>query len=74
MMKLEIARSAFLVAAVGVIALAVTAWTEPGPQVLVGSNVQSFCRLPANAHSEAQAEPDQDLLLLMYGLSKAMRS
>ena len=74
MMKLEIARSAFLVAALGVVALAATAWIEPGPQVLRGSNMQNFCRLPANAHSATQAEPDQDLLLLMYGLSKSMRS
>lgn len=74
MMKLEIARGFFLVAALGVCSFAAMAWSEPAPAVLSGLGGQEYCRLPGNARVEEQARPDQDLLLLMFSLSQGMRS
>lgn len=74
MMKLEIARGLFLVGALGVTSFAAMAWSEPAPTVLSGLSGQAYCRLPVNAAAEGQARPDQDLLLLMFGLSQGMKS
>ncbi len=74
MMKLEIARGFFLVSALGVCAFAALAWSEPEPLVLSGLSSQDYCRLPGNARFEQQARPDEDLLLLMFGLSQCMKS
>lgn len=74
-MKLEIARGIFLVGALGVTALATAAWQEPEPLV-IGADTAAYCPLPAAAHQhrEKQARPDSDnLLLLMFGLSHAMK-
>ena len=73
-MKFEIARGFFLVGALGVCSFAALAWSEPEPLVLNGLSSQEYCRLPGNARVEQQARPDQDLLLLMFGLSQGMKS
>ncbi|WP_137818093.1 hypothetical protein [Pseudomonas sp. 2FG] len=69
-MKLEIARGLFLVGALGVASLAVAAWHEPGPEVLSAASGLGHCPVPANAKAKVQLRPDQDLLLLMFGLSQ----
>ena len=74
MMKLEIARGLFLVGALGVSSFAALAWSEPAPAVLSDLSSQAYCRLPTNHPAEEQARPDQDLLLLMFGLSQGMKS
>jgi hypothetical protein len=71
-MKLEIARSLFLVAAFGVASLAVAAWQEPGVGVLTHNGL-GYCPLPPQAQLAPQLRPDQDLLLFMFGLSQGMR-
>ena len=76
-MKLEIARGLFLVGALGVTALAAAAWHEPAPQVLDAAScaVQS-CPAVSSHHADINAvEADSDnLLLLMYGLSHALKA
>ena len=74
MMKLEIARGLFLVGALGVSSFAALAWSEPAPAVLSDLSGQAYCRLPTNRPAEEQARPDQDLLLLMFGLSQGLKS
>lgn len=75
-MKLEIARSLFLIAALSTSVVALTAWAEPSTQILSGLSPKNDCRIPANARSKMQtpAQPDQDLLLVMFGLSQALKS
>jgi hypothetical protein len=74
--KLEIARALFITAALGVSAVAATAWAEPVPQVLSGLTAHTDCAVPANVRNKmlAQARPDQDLLLVLFGLSQALKS
>ena len=74
MMKLEIARGFFLAGALGITSFAAIAWSEPAPAVLSGLSSQAYCRLPTNRPAEEQARPDQDLLLLMFGLSQGLKS
>jgi hypothetical protein len=74
MMKLEIARGFFLAGALGITSFAAMAWSEPAPGVLSGLSGQEYCRLPINAGAEAQVQPDQDLLLLMFGLTQGLKS
>ncbi|MDZ7889947.1 MAG: hypothetical protein U5M72_12130 [Pseudomonas sp.] len=76
-MKLEIARGFFLAGALGITSFAAMAWSEPAPAVLSGLSGlsgQEYCRLPINAGAEAQVQPDQDLLLLMFGLTQGLKS
>ena len=70
-MKLEVTRALFLVGALGVASMAVAAWHEPSPSV-VSVNGLGYCPLPPNARSQAPAQPDQSLLLLMFGLSQGL--
>ena len=73
-MKLEIARGLFLVGALGVTTLCVAAWNEPGATLVQSSESRSYCPLPPDGKSRFEAvRPDQDLLLLLYGLSQGMR-
>ncbi|BAU76373.1 hypothetical protein ppKF707_5957 [Metapseudomonas furukawaii] len=51
--------------------MAVAAWHEPSPSV-VSVNGLGYCPLPPNARSQAPAQPDQSLLLLMFGLSQGL--
>ena len=72
-MKLDIARGIFLVGALGVASLAAAAWHEPGLEVLHSQTPVSkqVCSMPANVKAKlAAVRPDQDLLLLMFGLAQ----
>ncbi|MBS9725175.1 hypothetical protein EGJ71_15135 [Stutzerimonas stutzeri] len=73
-MKLEIARGLFLIGALGVTTICVAAWNEPGATLVQSSESRSYCPLPPGSKSRFEAaRPDQDLLLLLYGLSQGMR-
>ena len=72
-MKLEIARGLFLVGALSVVSLAAAAWQEATPQV-ISENAAGLCMIPPHAHATDTLSPDQDLLLLMFGLSQGLRS
>ena len=73
-MNLEIARGLFLIGALGVTTLCVAAWNEPGATLVQSSESRSYCPLPPDGKSRFEAvRPDQDLLLLLYGLSQGMR-
>ncbi|MCW8154688.1 hypothetical protein D7243_00660 [Stutzerimonas stutzeri] len=73
-MKLEIARGLFLVGALGVTTLCVAAWNEPSAMLVQSSADRSYCPLPPSGKVRFDAaRPDQDLLLLLYGLSQGMR-
>ena len=73
-MKLEIARGLFLIGALGVTTLCVAAWNEPGATLVQSSESRSYCPLPPDGKSRFEAvRPDQDLLLLLYGLSQGKR-
>ncbi|WXL24976.1 hypothetical protein WG219_16920 [Ectopseudomonas mendocina] len=51
--------------------LAAAAWHEPRPQVVSHFAVDA-CPVPMKAAAVAQARPDQDLLLLMFGLAQGV--
>ena len=75
-MKLEIARGLFLVGALSVTALAAAAWQEPAPRVLDGKHcAEQACPVVSSRHAGVSPfEADGDnLLLLMFGLSHAMK-
>ncbi|WP_137971079.1 hypothetical protein [Pseudomonas sp. F(2018)] len=75
-MKLDIARGLFLVGALSVTALAAAAWQEPAPQVIDLVNcADQACPVVSARHRESVAvQADSDnLLLLVYGLSHAMK-
>ncbi|MEN0105394.1 MAG: hypothetical protein AAGC84_03105 [Pseudomonas sp.] len=69
-MKLDIARGVFLIGALGVASFAAAAWHEPGPAVLHSLSAQNQCSAPRVAKADLAVRPDQDLLLLMFGLSQ----
>lgn len=75
-MKSEMARGLFLAVALGVTAIASAAWHQPGPRILETHDCP-----PASECSDNQphrkpagtAKPDSNLLLLMFGLSGALK-
>lgn len=69
-MKLDIARGVFLIGALGVASLAAAAWHEPGPVVLHSQLAKNECSMPPNIKAKMAVRPDQDLLLLMFGLAQ----
>ncbi len=69
-MKLELARGLFVVGALGVASIAMAAWEQPGTQILSAVHGEGRCPLPRVAKAESSVRPDQDLLLLMFGLSQ----
>ncbi|HBM10719.1 hypothetical protein CXF92_17905 [Pseudomonas sp. Choline-3u-10] len=72
-MKLEIARGVFLAGSLGVASLCAAAWSEPDARVVARSDQSSHCAVPRIARAEIQnTQPDQDLLLFMYGLSQSL--
>ncbi|MCW2269906.1 hypothetical protein D3C77_55310 [compost metagenome] len=73
-MKLEIARGLFLVLALAVATAAAAAWEEPRPQVVSKVDPASQCPLPRVVKSQSTAQPDQDLLLFLFGMSQGLRS
>jgi hypothetical protein len=73
-MKLEIARGLFLLGALAVTSVAMAAWQEPRSEVLSAVHGQGACPLPKGPRVEAAKRPDQDLLLLMFGLAQGKKS
>lgn len=72
-MSLGVARGLFLVAALSVSAFAAASWYEPGPGV-VASNHRTNCLSPKIKRvTQASPEANQNLLLLVMGLSQARR-
>lgn len=72
-MKLEIARGLFLLASLGVASLCAAAWSEPDANVISRSEDGTQCVAPRIAQvMQTEARPDNDLLLLMYGLSQSL--
>jgi hypothetical protein len=69
-MKLEMARGLFLLGALAVTTVAMAAWQEPDSQVLSAVHGQGTCPFPKGPKVEASARPDEDLLLLMFGLAQ----
>lgn len=72
MMKLEIARGLFLVAALSVASLAAAAWHEPGARV-ISHGESGGNPVVAQVRTEPSARPDHDLLLFIFGLSQGLR-
>ena len=74
-MKLEIARALFLVAGLAVTTVAVAAWEEPKPTVFSKAELADQCALPRGMKPQQQAEaaPDQDLLLFLFGMRQGLR-
>jgi len=50
------------------------AWQEPRSEVLSAVHGQGACPLPKAPRVEAAKRPDQDLLLLMFGLAQGKKS
>ncbi|WP_449431325.1 hypothetical protein [Pseudomonas putida] len=72
-MKLEIARALFLVAGLAVTTVAVAAWEEPRPMVFSKAELADQCALPRVAKQHEKAQPDQDLLLFLFGMRQGLR-
>ncbi|MBJ9976818.1 hypothetical protein IAE35_11210 [Pseudomonas sp. S75] len=73
-MKLEIARTLFLVGALGVTTVAAAAWAEPRSTVFSKAEVSGQCALPRVARLEREhAKPDHDLLLFLFGMRQGLR-
>lgn len=72
-MKLEIARSLFLLAALATATVAVAAWEQPRPGVISGSALSERCPLPRVAKPQVEVKPDHDLLLFLFGMSQGLR-
>ncbi len=70
-MKLEFARGLFLVASLGVASLAAAAWQEPGPEVIKAEK-PVCCSAPTKAQPLEALSPNEDLLLLLFGLYQGM--
>jgi len=72
-MKLEIARGLFLIGAFAVASLAMAAWEQPRTQVLSSVSSDAHCPVPRTIKASVAAKPDNDLLLLMFGLVQGIR-
>ncbi|HBZ94072.1 MAG TPA: hypothetical protein DEO91_10305 [Pseudomonas sp.] len=75
-MKLEIARGLFLGLALSVTAIAAAAWQEPGPRVLEAREcamAEPCPTAPLRKQVQPAVKPDANLLVLMFGLSGAMK-
>ncbi|WP_460426254.1 hypothetical protein [Azotobacter armeniacus] len=73
-MKLALARSLFFVGSLAVASLAVAAWHEPAPDVISAKSGLDHCPAPPKARTSAQIRPDQDLMLLLFGLSQGLKA
>ena len=73
-MKLEIARSLFLLAALAVTTVAVAAWEQPRPTVLSAEHGTAHCPLPRTPRVQVSVQPDRDFLLFMVGLAQGVKS
>lgn len=75
-MKLETARGLFLGLALSTTAIAAAAWQEPAPRVLEARECSATAPCPTPSPRkkiQAEVKPDANLLLLMFGLSGAMK-
>ncbi|MHC6224187.1 hypothetical protein ACYU03_05310 [Pseudomonas sp. X10] len=72
-MKREIARGLFLLVALAVATVAVAAWEEPRPVVFSKAEAGGQCPLPRVMKQQVSAQPDQDLLLFLFGMSQGLR-
>ncbi|MFW9267412.1 hypothetical protein [Pseudomonas sp. NR3] len=72
-MKVEIARGLFLIGALAVTSMAVAVWEQPRSQILSASTVGAHCPVPRIAKASEAIQPDNDLLLFMFGLSQGMK-
>ena len=72
-MKLEIARGLFLMGALAVASLAVAAWEQPRTQVLSTERGAAHCPLPRVVKTAGDVQPDNDLLLFIFGMAQGMR-
>lgn len=73
-MKLQIARGLFLICALAVCTAAAAAWEEPRPVVFSKAEIARQCALPHVVKPQASAQPDQDLLLFLFGMQQGLRS
>lgn len=69
-MKLEVARGLFLLGSLAIASIALAAWEQPGPKILSTVHGEGHCPLPRVARHSVAVRPDQDLLLLMFGLAQ----
>ncbi|WP_434607388.1 hypothetical protein J3P80_06175 [Pseudomonas sp. D2-30] len=72
-MKVEIARGLFLIGALAVTSMAVAVWEQPRSQILSASTLGAHCPVPRIAKASEAIQPDNDLLLFMFGLSQGMK-
>ena len=72
-MKREVARSVFLLGSLVVASVAMAAWQPPVTQVLSATATGAHCPIPRVAKVVAEAKPDQELLLFMYGMKQGLR-
>lgn len=75
-MNLQFARGLFFLGSLALATAAAAAWNEPGPGVLRAEYGQGICPFPKALKDSASAEahPDHNLLLLMFGLTQGLRS
>ncbi|HKS12874.1 MAG TPA: hypothetical protein VJS90_07510 [Pseudomonas sp.] len=73
-MKLQIARGLFLICALAVCTAAAAAWEEPRTIVFSKAEAARQCALPRVVKQEVAVQPDQDLLLFLFGMRQGLRS
>ncbi|MGQ7959528.1 hypothetical protein ACUTAF_17760 [Pseudomonas sp. SP16.1] len=75
-MKLQTARGLFLGLALSATAIAAAAWQEPAPRVLDARECSATVPCPSappRKKIQTEVRPDANLLVLMFGLSGAMK-
>ncbi|MFJ7884854.1 hypothetical protein ACIQYF_15410 [Pseudomonas sp. NPDC096917] len=72
-MKREIARSLFLLGSLVVASVAMAAWQPPVMQVLSATQSGAHCPIPRVTKVVADAKPDHELLLFMFGMTQGMK-
>ena len=77
-MKLDIARSTFLAAALSIFAVAAFAWYEPSPGIIHASKCpsdQADCPSSSTHRTSSNNQKaDANLLLLVFGLKQAFKA
>ncbi|MDD0973143.1 hypothetical protein [Pseudomonas fontis] len=73
-MKLEIARTVFILAALVTATVAFAAWEEPRPGIYSAAEQGGQCPLPRVVKAQVTAQPDHDLLLFLFGMSQGLRN
>lgn len=62
-----------MIGALAVTSMAVAVWEQPRSQILSASTVGAHCPVPRIAKASEAIQPDNDLLLFMFGLSQGMK-